>query len=54
MVEHALRREIAFDLPPVSTTCAELNSFGFPVLKKQGRSGVTSELIYQLLDELGV
>ena len=54
MVEHALRREIAFDLPPATTTCVELNSYGFPVLKKKGRSGVTSEQIYQLLDEEGV
>ena len=53
MLEHALRREIGFGQTPVVDAAFETNQYGFPVLKKLGRPGVTSEQVYQLLDDEG-
>ena len=53
MMEHALRREIAFDDPPSGDATFELNSRGFPVLKKRGAT-VTSEAVYQMVEDEGV
>jgi hypothetical protein len=49
MMEHALRREIAFDEQPAPSAAFELNVYGFPVLKKSGVT-VTSEAVYQMVE----
>lgn len=58
MMEHALRREIAFAETPQGNAPYELNEHGFPVLKKRivadARAAVTSEMIYQMMEEEGV
>jgi len=54
MLEHALRREIGFGQTPAVDAVFETNQFGFPVLKKHGRPGVTSKQVYQMLDEAGI
>lgn len=53
MIEHSLRREIGEALPTGTDALLELNARGFPVLKRQDRSGqkITSERVYSLLDE---
>ena len=53
MVEHALRREIAFAEEPLAGAPYELNDHGFPVLKKRSGAAVTSEMIYQMMEEEG-
>ena len=54
MMEHALRREIG--VSEAGGTAAEgiteINSFGFPVLKRSSGGLVTSEQVYALLDVL--
>lgn len=54
MIEHALRREIAFDEKPAAHTAFEMNEHGFPVLKKRKAAAVTSEVVYQMMDEEGL
>jgi hypothetical protein len=54
MLEHALRREIAFDEQPANDAPFEINEHGFPIVKKRGSATVTSETVYQMLDEEGV
>lgn len=54
MMEHALRREIAFAETPLEDAPYELNEHGFPVLKKRNGVAVTSEMIYQMMEEEGV
>jgi hypothetical protein len=54
MMEHALRREIVFDEEPAPHAAIELNVHGFPVLKKQNTAAVTSERVYQMLEEEGL
>lgn len=53
MIEHSLRREIGEELPTGTGALIELNTHGFPVLKRQNRGGqrVTSERVYTFLDE---
>jgi Arc/MetJ family transcription regulator len=51
MMEHALRREIAFDESAAADAAFENNKYGFPVLKRSGSSVVTSEQVYQMLAE---
>lgn len=53
MMEHALRREVSFSEKPAADAAFEMNEFGFPVLKKRGTAAVTSERVYQMLDEEG-
>ncbi len=53
MVEHALRREIAYADEPADDAPFEMNENGFPVMKKRGASVVTNELIYQMMEEEG-
>ena len=53
MMEHALRREIAFNDEPAADAAFELNAHGFPVLKKRG-AVVSSEAVYQMLEDEGV
>lgn len=53
MMEHALRREIgSSDTPAAAAACVE-NEYGFPILKKREGLAVTSELVYEMLDEEG-
>ena len=54
MMEHALRREIAFADAPLAGAPYELNEHSFPVLKKRAGVAVTSEMIYQMMEEEGV
>ena len=54
MMEHALRREIAFDKKPAPNAAFEMNEHGFPVLKKRQAAAVTSEVVYRLMDEDGL
>ncbi len=54
MMEHALRREIAFAEAPQADAPYELNEHGFPVLKKRDGVVLTNEMVYQMMDEEGV
>ena len=54
MIEHALRREISFRLAPETEPLCEINQQGFPVLKKRGDTVVTSEMVYQIMDDEGI
>ncbi len=54
MMEHALRREIAFDSAFPEAAGVEVNSHGFPVLRKRDSTPVTSEVVYQMIDEEGI
>ena len=53
MMEHALRREIGFSDPPAGSASFMENEYGFPVLKKRENQGITSELVYEMLEEEG-
>ena len=50
MVEHALRREIGDSAAGATTSpgLIEINSFGFPVLKRSTEGVVTSEQVHAL------
>ena len=52
MVEHALRREIGGSETSnvVNDSITEINSLGFPVLKRSTGGVVTSEQVYALLE----
>lgn len=56
MIEHALKREL--DFPEGENTddeIYEISGRGFPVLKKKGGDRVvTSEDVYQIMEELGI
>ena len=52
-MEHALKREIAFDEKAPVDPAFEVNDRGFPVLKKRKAATVTSEVVYQMLEEEG-
>ncbi|MDA0837606.1 MAG: antitoxin [Planctomycetota bacterium] len=55
MVEHALRREVASESQVVDAACAyEKDEYGIPSLKKRAGVKVTSETIYQLMDDEGI
>jgi hypothetical protein len=53
MMEHAVRREIALEEPPAGNETIDVNEHGFPVLRKRRAEKVTSEMVYQMLDEGG-
>jgi hypothetical protein len=53
MMEHALKREIGFDERAAVNPAFEMNERGFPVLKKRKATTVTSEVVYQMLEEEG-
>ena len=53
MIEHALKREIAFDDKHSKHAAFETNAYGFPVLKGCAPVPVTSELVYQMMEEEG-
>jgi hypothetical protein len=52
-IEHALKREIAFEEKPSSHAAFEKNAYGFPVLKGRATAPVTSEMVYQMMEEEG-
>ena len=52
-MEHALRRELG-ELAPAKkeqNVITEFNDYGFPILKRQGRGRLTSEMVYALQDQ---
>ena len=53
MIEHALKREIAFEEKPSSHAAFEKNAYGFPVLKPRTTAPVTNEMLYQMMEEEG-
>ena len=53
MIEHALRRELTEGRPDPEGCDWKSNEFGFPVLPSSGNEKVTSELVYELLEEEG-
>ena len=54
-VEHALKREIrGVGRPSGEDAYFTVDEHGLPVLRKSGDTVVTSETIYELMDELGV
>ncbi len=56
MMEHALRREIAFDDddPPSPEAVVQRNARGFPVLGLRGTGTVTSQAVHRIMDEEGL
>lgn len=50
MIEHALRRELG-ESKPREDADWEKNKYGFPVLVGTDAEAVTSEQIYQMLDD---
>lgn len=54
MVEHALRHEVASESQAMDADCAYVkDEYGIPSLKKRKGARVTSETIYQLMEEEG-
>ena len=56
MIEHALTREIYRD-PPASgggVRCFSIDEHGLPVFGESDEPVVTSEMVYDMMDELGV
>lgn len=53
MIEHALKREIAFEEKPSRQAVFEKNAYGFPVLRGHAIAPVTSEMVYQMIEEEG-
>ena len=56
MIEHALKREIRFPETSASNEDRpfEVNEHGFPTFKKTGDQSITSEIIYDMMEELGI
>ena len=56
IVEHALRREVQSeqDLNASSKQCFEINANGLPQLKRKDGGEVTSEMVYQIIEEEGI
>ena len=54
IVERALRREVALSSEEKGGEEWEVNDFGFPVLGQENDVVVTSENVYQLIDDLGI
>jgi len=55
MIEHALKREIRFPEGDADEALPyEINTHGFPVIKKTGAAVLTSERVYEMMDELGI
>ncbi len=54
MMEQALRREIAYGEKAPADAPFELNTYGFPVLKKRKAASVTSRKVYQIMDKEGL
>lgn len=55
MMEHALRREVMVEQAATDPDAPfTINEHGMPILKKTGNTVVTSEMIYGMMDELGI
>lgn len=55
LVEHALIREIrGLTNPPDEDACFTVDEDGLPLLKKTGTTPVTSEQVYELMEDLGI
>jgi len=56
MMEHALRREVMQEQhKPSPDACFYVDEHGLPVLKKTDPTAkVTSEMIYNMMEELGI
>ena len=55
MIEHALKRELEEDLLASDRRSSfSIDEHGLPVLKKRGDSKVTSAIVYNLMEELGI
>ena len=55
MVEHALRREVASESHVTDADCAyDKDEHGIPSLKKRKGARVTSQAVYQLMEEEGI
>ncbi len=55
MVEHALKREIEGDLRSRDQRDSfSIDEHGLPLLKKKRDSRVTNEMVYELMEELGI
>ena len=55
MIEHSLRRELLNEkYPPSEADGFTVNEHGFPTLKRTGDEVVTSERVYQMMEDLGI
>ena len=54
MIEHALRRELRQGEPTEKSECFTIDEFGLPVLKKVSDTPMTSERVYEMMEELGI
>ena len=55
IIEHALRRELDQEkLGSTDGLCFEVDADGLPVFGNASNQTVTSEQVYQLMDELGI
>lgn len=52
--EHALRREISGKSEPSPDARFTVDEHGLPVLKKRDAAVVTSEAVYQMMEDLGI
>ncbi len=55
MVEHALRREIEGDLRSQDQgNSFSIDEHGLPVLKKKNNTPVTNQMVYKMMEDLGI
>lgn len=55
MIEHALRRELYREERAEDTGgCFTIDAHGLPVFTKRDDSVVTSDMVYEMMEELGV
>lgn len=55
MIEHALRRELYRDgQASGSGDCFNIDEHGLPVFRKRADTVVTSEMVYEMMEDLGV
>jgi hypothetical protein len=56
MMEHALRREMRSSQPAAGESkCFTIDEHGLPMVrKKPGTQPVTSELVYKMMEDLGI
>lgn len=53
MIEHALKRELNEGVVRANECAWDANEFGFPVLKRVPSKQVTSERVYEMLEDEG-
>lgn len=55
MIENGLRREIVGNQSVAdTTTCYTIDEHGMPVLKSEGDATVSSEMVYRMMEDLGI